>query len=302
MYYKASAHELIIKESSTSPHLAIPISDFSEITSIAYHPRNHTVYLTGTVKTASKTGTGDKSRLYRWNLSEGKWVELFKEYCYNPVPMPESNDLAIDTGFGVAVLGEDGTIKANCRYQRARFSPRELSPSPDGSRILFCRFKGDQKRFVIFDIVKNITVEYKPSWYSYEWFDNNTLIYDHSSALRLFSLNSQKSTNFVFDLFKLESNRKSILYTGMQEFFDPNGVMNDIDYHDVQIHSNKVYFLVFISGVAPKNRDKKYISTLDIHHMDGHIEKHVSEKTGVITYFKALFSKAPWPELFSGPW
>jgi hypothetical protein len=290
VYYKASADELLIKESSTSPHLAISISDFSEITSIVYHPRNHTVYLTGTVKTALKTRTGDKARLYRWSISEGKWVEIFKEYCYNPVPMPLSNDIAIDTGFGVAVLDQDGKVKTDCHYQRVRCSSRILCPSPDGTRIVFCRYRGDDRRFVLFDVANNTAIEYKPSWYSYSWFDNQTLIFEHSSALKLFSLSTQKSTNFIGELFKSETNRQSISKTGIIEFFEPGGIVKHIDYHDIQMQNGRVYFLVFISGITVQNRDKKYTSTLDIHHIDGYIEKHLVETIGLSTYFKALFS------------
>jgi hypothetical protein len=280
MYYKIDGKNLLLKKTFTSEYQEVPLVDSLNVASITYHPVNDAVYIVANTANSRKKVPSSQYTLFRWNPGDKKWIEIYNKQCFNPVPMPQSSDIVIDTGFGVAILNQDGNTNSECNYQRIAMSPRNQSPSPDGTHIIFSRYRNNDKRFVLYKIAENITVEYKPSWSSYCWFENNTIIFENGSSIRLLSLPSQKLK--TFDISK----------TQIQNIVNPEFQIKMLNYQQLQIHYERIYFVCLIIGITPQDvgmRKERIIKTF--HQSGNHFEERNMHLTGdVTTSYWALFS------------
>ena len=149
---------------------------------------------------------------------------------------------------------------------------------------MFCRYRQTHWRFVQFDVGSNSTAEYKPSWYSYCWFNNQTIIYEHLGHLRLLALDSEKSSVFIADLLKIHANRAAISRTEIKNLFVPGGKLDstDFNYRDIQTQDNRIYFKMTVKGKTPEGQGQTKDSILDFSIINP-VAETITPKNEIIT-------------------
>ena len=80
--------------------------------------------------------------------------------------------------------------------------------------------------------------------------------------------------------------------TAIRDFFEPGGEVKDCDFRKIQIHGERIYFIISISGITPQIRGKKEdLFYREDHHFANHVETRiVHSMVDATSFFKGLFS------------
>lgn len=153
---------------------------FAQVYALRWAPRTGTVLLCGTTQTDAvsseqELGRGAR-RIYRGDLGLQGWVEVGHEWYDDPVELADGV-LAAATQNGLRFLGPDGQALRNQMNGRFSWGAPGLSASPEGSRLAYVRWYGDEQRLCVTTLDGSLAREFAVGVFRYTWWDESTIAY-----------------------------------------------------------------------------------------------------------------------------
>lgn len=186
------------RATSASPALTVQVRDgersaslrhpFAEVYALRWAPRTGRALLCGStttdpVSSQQEMGRGTR-RLYAGDLDLQAWIEVGHEWYDDPVELADGV-LAAATQNGVRFLSPDGTALRNQMTGRFSWGAPGLSASPQGSRLAYVRWRGDDQQLCVTTVDGSLIRQYPVSCFRYTWWDEDTLAYSLNSELML---------------------------------------------------------------------------------------------------------------------
>lgn len=272
MYYRNDPDSpgIQLKVSGESAANSVQLSDFDFISGAAFHPAQDALLITAVRKGDRLPGfkppyRGDL-RLYRYRLDEQQWQLVYQKYANDPTPIANSTDTAIHTGGGLAILDVDGKAKAVQRVSNFNWGPPALSSSPGGTKIGMVRWKGDHSHVFAYDIARSSGVQYKPSCYGYDWYDDTRIVYGAGSGIRMLDLNSGKFNQLLGKCFDPKSPFRASIKNDpfWDNFLRDLKKIEDYSYGRFRAIQNRLFFILRIVGTRQYGFDSKMCGVFSI--------------------------------------
>ncbi|MDF2845549.1 MAG: hypothetical protein K0R00_3975 [Herbinix sp.] len=275
MIYKISNNNLIIKNIEQNEEYSIDISGFKEITSITADSSGEYIAIIGIEETEKDVS------IFIHKLGSTDFNKIYTGKVYDLIWFRDKTKILFHTGTTICMIQIDGSdFQKLIKISRVNYAPIMLSLSPDESKVAYIKWKSDNKKIFLYDLLKKEEHGLSISCFDYDWVDNQTIIYDSNNKIKIFDLNLNKSSTLFKDVSSLRkmkdfskvcSGAEKVLLSGEPEDLIVNNVGRP------RHRNGKIYFEIF----AATNRNK-VIAILSVNKDLTNLCLHFTSEQGLI--------------------
>jgi hypothetical protein len=192
-------------------------------------------------------------RLFRCNPRDGIMHQLYRGYAHDPVCLP-GGGYVVHRGGGLTLLDSEGALIREVKVGRFNWGPPSLSVSPDGGKVAWVRWRGDDQKLCVDDLASGRSTQFRTSGYRYAWFDSETLLYIHGTRPRLLDIASG-TTRYI---------GRSLRDQVRDDMTDPPAQLHELAalpadqlwefYRDLQVEGDDVWFTATLAERTGKRR------------------------------------------------
>lgn len=198
MFLRSGVESMSMTAGPSSPLIDVPFEGFASVSGVRWVPETEELLATAVPAGAQQPdlSINDRGdfRLYRFRVASREWSCVYPGYAHDPVFSPAFG-YAVHSGRGVVVIDDTGHVRRDVRVGRFNWGWPALSVSPDGDRIVWCRWKGDDPKPQVLGTDGEL-LELRSTVSRYAWYDNDTWLFHRGMGLRLLDLTTGKESPF----------------------------------------------------------------------------------------------------------
>lgn len=198
MLYKILDKSLIIKDVVKDTTYSLDISMFNKITSFVADKAGE--YIAFIVPGEKR----EDSSLFIHKLGSTNCNEIYKGKVSDLVWFNDKSILLFNSGNTICMIQSNGSnYQKLLKISKIDYSPIMLSLSPDEAKIAFIKWKSDNKRLFIYDIIKKEVRDLSLSCFNYCWLDDRTIAYNLSGGIKTIDIIENKVKTLIKDVISL---------------------------------------------------------------------------------------------------
>ncbi len=263
MIYKISNKNIVIKDLERDKEYTIDITRFSEVTSIVADSSGEYIAIIG-----SKESDKDAS-IFIHKLGSTEFNKIHTGKVYDLIWFKDKSKILFHNGTTICIIQRDGSdFQKLIKISRVNYAPIMLALSPDETKVSYIKWKNDNKKLILFDLINKEERGLSISCYDYDWVDDQTIIYDMNNSIKFYDLILNKSkTQFkdVSSLRKVEGYSK--VCSSVEIILKSEQPHNNVG--RPRYRNNKIYFEIFaatdhnkVIAILSVNRD---LTNLHLH-------------------------------------
>lgn len=275
MIYKILNKGLVIKALELDKEYTIDISRLSEITSIVADSTGEYIAIIGLEETEKDTS------IYIHKLGSSDFDKIYTGKAYDLIWFKDKTKILFHNGTTICSIQRDGTdFQKLIKISRVNYAPVMLSLSPDETKVVYIKWKSDNKKLFLYDLIQKEEHNLSILCLDYDWVDDHTIIYDSNNRIKIFDLNLNKSSTIFKDVSSLRkmkdfrkvcSDVEKVLLSGEPEDLIVNNVGRP------RHRNGKIYFEIFVA-----TKHNKVIAILSVNKDLTNLCLHFMSEQGLI--------------------
>jgi hypothetical protein len=127
------------------------------------------------------------------------WRKLAGAMAVAPVWSRDGSRISFYTGNALCSVTAEGAEPQTVKLGRFQWAAPAHSYSPSGQRLAFCKWKSDSRYLAVCSTGGGEPHVYSVTCFHYDWLDEDRLVYNLSSGLRILDLGTGKTSGFLTD-------------------------------------------------------------------------------------------------------
>lgn len=269
MYFQFKDKKLIYRDTPNSIEKSLDLSIFDFVSGFRISKETQQIFLTGVLSGKKTPSLSENSKgnmqLFKVKDNGEGWENITSSYAHDPAPINKTNYIVFHNGRGVSVVDHSGSLIFESKSGRFNWGAPSVSSSPNGTRISYVKWEGDNQKLICGTLNSRSMERYKPSLFRYSWFNDDTIVFSGVGKLKLLDLNTGKSKVFINDLAK-EVKNCSVFDSNNQEFqeFLTNNEDRLYSFSTIQTTTNYLFFVCQIIPYPPSYEAKTYYGLFSI--------------------------------------
>jgi len=281
MRYKLTEHIVSIEDDIKQPVTSFSVESFFHATQISFNEFDQSTLIIGIQrKNLPKVTPKGKwpYKLYRKRIDESDLKIFYNNYCNEAIPFGTNGLIAMDIGGGLAIIDSTGQVIETARFGVAKPVNSQITVNPSNSKISMVRWKGDEKKLMIFDLKTSEFKYYPPTMFDYTWLnDDEIAMTTYGSGYKVLNTSTGKTSKLSVEFDKMIPKILPQIPFDLKRENDPDisksGIYSLI-VHDARMY---MYFETWVSSNSQQIKSLRGIVSTKLDQTDLILEYHTFE-------------------------